>query len=282
MRILGGPVIASAAALAISACAGNGAGLDSNGRPIVAGAPTTTPLTADFASIQANVFTPICSVCHAGAAAPEGLRLDAANSYSLLVGVPSTEDPSVLRVDPGNPSSSYVIQKLHGTAAVGAQMPYGGPPLPDATIAVIAEWISAGAAQSSAPPTPAFEITGVSPVDGEVVHDANVRIVVRFSHELNPGDVTEKAVQLVRLADRAAPNGLPDTPRAVDLLVPRANALSLVVSPRTPLPPGRYQLRLDNERGYELRDSSGERLTSRGMTDESATIAVAFELEAAQ
>lgn len=117
----------SAVALSVvllAACAGNGEGLDANGRPLVpGGAPP--PLSADFESIQENIFTPICSVCHAGASAPEGLRLDAENGYNLLVGVPSTEVRALLRVDPGDADNSYIIQKLEGHAAVGAQMPFG-------------------------------------------------------------------------------------------------------------------------------------------------------------
>ena len=80
------------AAAALAGCGGgDGEGLDSNGRPIGSGDGGQTPLSPDFASIQAHVFTPICTVCHAGGAAPQGLRLDAANSYALLFGVPSTE-----------------------------------------------------------------------------------------------------------------------------------------------------------------------------------------------
>jgi hypothetical protein len=133
------------AAAMLGACGGSGEGLDSNGRPIESGGASAQPLTADFQSIQDHVFTPICSVCHSGAGAPQGLRLDAANSYSLLVGVPSTEVPSVQRVAPGNPDNSYVIQKLEGHASVGARMPFGGPYLDSATIAVIRQWITGGA-----------------------------------------------------------------------------------------------------------------------------------------
>ncbi len=128
---------------------GNGEGLDSNGRPIGSGDGGATPLTADFASIQSHVFTPICTVCHAGGGAPQGLRLDATNSYALLVGVPSTEVPSVLRVAPGQPDASYLIQKLEGHAAVGARMPFGGPYLDTATIEVVRQWIAAGAQPAS-------------------------------------------------------------------------------------------------------------------------------------
>src|SRR5580658_9836412 len=114
-----------ASAVAVSAglvgCTGNGAGLNSSGVPIGSSSGgssgsgssgSTGPVTADFESIQENVFTPICSPCHSGANAPKGLMLDAAHSYALLVGVPSTEVPSLDRVKPGDPDNSYIIIKL--------------------------------------------------------------------------------------------------------------------------------------------------------------------------
>ena len=70
-------------------CAGNGEGLDQNGRPEGEEPP---PLVAEFQSIQDNVFTPICTTCHAGGAAPLGLRLDEGNSYAMLVNEPSVEE----------------------------------------------------------------------------------------------------------------------------------------------------------------------------------------------
>jgi hypothetical protein len=129
LRYFFGPVASRAGValtiLSIAACAGNGNGLDANGQPLTAGSSgSLPPLSADFASIQADIFTPICSVCHIGGGAPEGLRLDATDSFNLLVGVPSTEVPSLLRVKPGDPDNSYIIQKLEGHAAVGAQMPF--------------------------------------------------------------------------------------------------------------------------------------------------------------
>ncbi len=105
-------------------------------------------LTADFNSIQQNVFTPICTVCHSGSNAPHGLHLDAANSYDQLVGVPSVEQPTILRVAIGDPDGSYIIQKLEGTAAVGARMPFGGPYLTQAQIDQFKSWINAGAANN--------------------------------------------------------------------------------------------------------------------------------------
>jgi hypothetical protein len=80
-----------------------------------------------------------------------GLRLDEGSSHALLVGVPSAEVGSVLRVAPGNPGASYLVQKLEGSAAVGARMPLGGPYLDSATMAVIRQWIANGAARDGQP-----------------------------------------------------------------------------------------------------------------------------------
>src|SRR5476649_401176 len=115
---------ASVLSVWLGGCSGSGAGLDSNGQPLSGSSSGgTVPLAATFDAIQANAFTPICSVCHIGAKAPEGLMLDAAHSDNLLVGVASTEVPSILRVSRGEPTNSYIIQKLEGHAAVGGQMP---------------------------------------------------------------------------------------------------------------------------------------------------------------
>lgn len=140
-----GMCVAVVAALVAGCGGGSGEGLDSNGRPISEGGGGSGTLQPTFESIQANVFTPMCTGCHAGAAAPAGLRLDAASSYALLVGVASAEVPSLQRVDAGHPDDSYLVRKLEGSATVGARMPLGGPYLDAATIAVIRQWIAAGA-----------------------------------------------------------------------------------------------------------------------------------------
>src|SRR6201994_2369130 len=126
-------IVASvAAAAALCGCAGNGNGLDQNGNPITPGSGSGGGgLTADFQSIQDNVFTPICTKCHQGESAPEGLQLDATHSYAALVAVASTEQPTVLRLAPNAPASSYIIRKLEDAPGIsGAQMPFGGPYLP--------------------------------------------------------------------------------------------------------------------------------------------------------
>src|SRR5688500_11064352 len=150
----------------LGACGGSGEGLDENGRPGTGGGGAA--LTPDFQSIQAQVFTPACTGCHAGAAAPLGLRLDESSSYAMLVNAPSVEVSSIRRVAPGNPDASYLIQKLEGRAAVGGRMPLGQPALPQATIDIIREWIANGAARPpSATGLPA-KFTVVVPAEDEI------------------------------------------------------------------------------------------------------------------
>ena len=104
-------------------------------------APTLT-------QIQTAVFTPMCSSCHTGVgtALPGALNLtSAAASYKALVGVFTVEEPTVEFVSPGNPATSYLIQKLQGGVSItGKQMPLGGPYLSSAQITQIAQWIAAG------------------------------------------------------------------------------------------------------------------------------------------
>jgi hypothetical protein len=106
-----------------------------------------------LADIQAAVFTPTCSFsgCHSGGGAvlPGVMNLTSEQaSFDNLVNVTSLEVPGILRVAPGDPDNSYLIQKLEGSAAVGGRMPTGSPnPLDPALIADIRQWIADGAMQ---------------------------------------------------------------------------------------------------------------------------------------
>jgi methionine-rich copper-binding protein CopC len=185
-------------ALLVAGCGpGNGDGLDANGRPVGEGGGGG-PLTATFSSIQSQVFTPNCAIsgCHAGATAPHGLRLDAGSSYALLVGVPSDEVPTVMRVAPGDPDGSYVIQKLEGRAAVGERMPFGGPYLSQTTIDVVRQWIADGAlADSGAPETPPT-VVSVTPADDAALDAFPAQIEIIFSQDMDPSLVTSASVLL--------------------------------------------------------------------------------------
>ena len=184
---------------ALAGCAGDGAGLDENGRPEGESAGTLQPT---FKSIQDNVFTPFCTGCHAGAAAPRGLRLDEGASYALLVNAASAEVPALRRVQPGNPDTSYLIQKLEGTAAVGARMPLNAPPLPQATIDVIRQWITNGAPNSPATGASGktrFEfvrLTAVAPVEGERVPGPATEIVLAANVEIDTSLLQSNLIEL--------------------------------------------------------------------------------------
>jgi hypothetical protein len=183
--------------LLLAGCAGSGSGLDENGNPI-SGDPQ--PLTPDLQSIQAQIFTPICTTCHAGAAAPLGFRLDAGSSYAMLVNSPSVEVPSLMRVSPGHPDDSYIIQKLEGHAAVGGQMPLGGPPLPQAKIDVIRQWITDGAqpvAVASAA-SQATRLQAVTPLADEHLTVPPREIVVAADGELDVALLGAGTVALIR------------------------------------------------------------------------------------
>jgi Bacterial Ig-like domain len=239
-------------------CAGNGKGLDQNGQPIGSGGNPGGPVTADFQSIQANVFTPICSKCHIGAGAPVGLQLDAAHSYNLLVGVPSVEQPNLLRVKPSDPASSYMLHKIEGAPGiVGGQMPLGETPLPQATIAAISQWITNGAPNTPSAAASAFEVEGTVPLDHEMVNAPLPRIVVTFTQEVDASLVNESTITVERMPNPRLDLGSPmASGSARSVAVTRAlaglNPSVLLITPNAPLAPGTYRVMVRGSGGGAL------------------------------
>jgi hypothetical protein len=234
------------ALLVLAGCgAGSGEGLDDGGQP-VAPAP---PANSDFQQIQDTIFTPICTACHVGASAPRGLRLDAGNSYALLVNVASGEVPALLRVAPGNPDQSYLVQKIEGTAAVGARMPLGGPPLPQDRIDLVRQWIAAGAPapQSAAPDK--LRVASTIPAAAERAPAGLTQLTVIFSSDVDASLVASGTFLLrdaldapVAIAQTAVPHGRP-------------NVVELTLA--TPLASGSYQLEVRGEGPVALADNAG-------------------------
>ncbi len=132
------------------------------------------------------MFTPDCATsgCHSGANPAAGLNLEAANSYAMLVGIPSSQDGTLQRVEPGSPANSYLIRKLEGTASVGQRMPPTAP-LPQSEIDVIRQWISDGATDDSVVVLDPITVTSISPVPGATLTAAPGSIIAGFSRELN-------------------------------------------------------------------------------------------------
>jgi cysteine-rich repeat protein len=104
-------------------------------------------LEPTLASIQLNIFTPICAVCHfPGGTGPMPLHNEDASYDSLLL-FPFSFTCAVRRVDPGNPDGSCLVLKIEGsTQASGAPMPPPpAAPLSQEEIDTIREWILQGA-----------------------------------------------------------------------------------------------------------------------------------------
>jgi hypothetical protein len=112
--------------------------------------PEIQPTLAGQNGIQESVFDVSCafSSCHGteGVAQAELELSSAAVSQSNLIDVDSTEVDK-LRVAPGDPGASYLLDKLLGQnlAPGTAQMPNIGIPLCDVKIQAVEDWITAGA-----------------------------------------------------------------------------------------------------------------------------------------
>lgn len=218
-------------------------------------------LEPSFDSIQANIFEQVCEHCHAGANAPAGLRLDAANSYAMLVGVASVERPGILRIAPGDPSNSYLIQKLEGTAAVGERMPAGLPPLPQSDINVVRQWITDGALPG-APASGAIRVTSLSPPPSSTQPALPAAITVGFNRDVNAPSVSAASFTL----RRGGPDGVLDTADDVainpaSVAVPASNPRSAVMDlTGVASAQGPYRITLLGTGGAAILDLSGNAL----------------------
>jgi hypothetical protein len=134
------------AALGVSAC-------DENLSKIAGPTPDLEPT---FSSIQRDIFDAPdstgrknCTSCHtaAGGRAPSGgFNLDHDVAYDNIVRVASNRKAGALRIVPGDPNSSYLVQKVEGAPGiVGVRMPFGGPYLSDGQILILRRWIELGA-----------------------------------------------------------------------------------------------------------------------------------------
>lgn len=187
-------------------------------------------LMPTFESIQAQVFDQTCTICHIGASAPLGLRLDDANSYALLVGVASSEQPSLLRVDPGDPDNSYLIRKLEGTATTGGQMPLGLTPLPAADIAVVRQWIADGAQPvQGPPPVNPIRVTSLSPLPDSTVPMVPLSVRAVFDREVAATTVDQTTFMVERSGgDGTFGDGNEVAIAPASVTVPLANPMTAV------------------------------------------------------
>jgi methionine-rich copper-binding protein CopC len=261
-------VLGLSVALMLASCtAGDGTGLDAGGRPL----PPTPPANNDFQQIQATIFTPACTGCHAGAGAPQGLRLDEGNSYALLVNVASNEVPSLLRVNPGNPDASYLVQKIQGNAAVGSRMPLGGPALSQTQIDLVRGWIAAGA-PSSAAPSDQLRVASTIPAASEQAAAGLGKLTIIFNSDVDSSLVNGNTVELrdafdqpVALANVRVPTG-------------RQNVVE-VITPQ-PLAAGSYQLSVHGDGPAPLADEAGRVLDGDADGKPGGDLLIPFDVKA--
>ena len=104
-------------------------------------------LEPTFSSIYEKIFSKKCALytCHSSAFANESAELDLMDktSYSSLVNVKSVMFPDILRIKPGDPDNSLLINRLDGTVIVA-------PPLERTSVSekelnIIRTWIKNGA-----------------------------------------------------------------------------------------------------------------------------------------
>ena len=260
----------SASLLTLMGCSGGGSGMSMSTGSMPSTPPAMT-LTADFDSIQANIFTPICAGCHSGPNPAANLSLDAAHSYNDLVNVPSTEEPTLDRVKPGDPTNSFLVIHLQkdGDGAPASDIPF------------VIQWITDGALPGSSvmPMNAEFKVSAVEPNPGDARHGSPPRIIIGFTQDLDTAGIVPGAVRLERTDDNA------DSPFATTITVPTSisipahNARALILTPAAALPLGQYQVVLNMDSGYAVRSLSGASLSVPPPNDLRERIATQFSVE---
>ena len=157
---------AASLTIMLAACtAGNGEGLDANGRPLsetgsgsgsdsdpdTGSATDPTQTSTLFTRIQDEILTPDCATsgCHSGTSSPLGVNLDEGKAYDKLVNVESNQVNGLLLVEPSNAAASYLMHKIEGSDNIGGdQMPLYKPALSSDEIELVRSWIDAGALPS--------------------------------------------------------------------------------------------------------------------------------------
>jgi hypothetical protein len=146
------PLVTLFALMLTAACGGEGGtspsgdGPGGGSDPCAVDADPTATLSCDVQPI----FTASCALsgCHAGTSPELGLDLSAGATVGSTVDVPSSEAPTLARIRPNLPDSSYLVHKIQGThlsvGGSGAPMPLGGT-LTQAQIDTVRSWVTLGA-----------------------------------------------------------------------------------------------------------------------------------------
>jgi hypothetical protein len=103
--------------------------------------------TATFTRVQTEIFSPTCAQlgCHDTIGRQSQQILSAGRAYASIVNVASVEMPALNRITPNDYPNSYLYRKITGAGITGDRMPQGLPPLTDAQIKLVRDWIRRGA-----------------------------------------------------------------------------------------------------------------------------------------
>ena len=148
-------VLAVVLATTIAACRSNveasdaGGGDDASANPFGDdGSLLEDPLALD-ASVATRAYLVLAGcngqeACHASGV--EGLTFPAGDEARYLVDAASTEQPSLLRVKPGDPEASYLVRKVRGDPSItGERMPASSATFDPRLPALFEAWVEAGA-----------------------------------------------------------------------------------------------------------------------------------------
>jgi hypothetical protein len=187
--------------------------LDAGGAGVDAGMdddPLTVPAIAENGALD-NLYDTIlvkrCSgqpgLCHNGQFEPN--LSTPALAYAYLVNRPSLEIDRRLRVAPGRPEDSVLVDKLRNRD-VATQMPLGAEPLAEPEIVLIEDWIRQGAVRRPGaepapvlnnPPAPpeiaVFDVAG-SRLDLAGPFAVTVGQTLRFRHSVRDFETADSAI----------------------------------------------------------------------------------------
>jgi len=176
----------------------------------------TAVVASDFSDIN-QILQARCVICHAGPAAPLGLRLD--SRAGLLAG--SSRGAVVIATDP---AGSELIKRLKGTSL--PRMPMTGPPyLADEEVTLFEQWISggmrAGAVSELSDPTPPPEAV-VGPIRYDQVAPVLATRCVKCHTENGLMGGAPEGYRLASYADTVSKADrvrvVPDSPDASELV----------------------------------------------------------------
>ena len=171
----------------------------------------------------------------------------------MLVGIPSSQDAGVERVNPGNPDLSYLIQKLENTGGVGVMPPSGM--LAQPVIDTIRQWIAAGALDDTVVVIDLIQVTSISPAPGANLTAAPTQIVAGFDADLDVSTVNSLTFILEASVDGTFDNGNDVQITAMNISV-GANPRSAIFTINGVLADDSYRVRLRGDGANIIMDTN--------------------------